>query len=43
MDVLFGIIGMVRVWCDVMVSAACIFNNGGRYESSMAGFQSMAE
>ena len=38
---LVGIIGVVRVWCDVMVSAAGINNNGGSCDSSVAGFQNI--
>ena len=40
-DVLFGIIGVVMKWCDIMVSAAGIINNDSRCESSMARFQDM--
>ena len=39
--VLFGIIGVVRVWCDIMVSAADNINNCGRCEIAMARFQDM--
>ena len=39
---LFGIIRVVRVWCDIMVSATILYNNGGRLEGSVAGFQKLA-
>ena len=40
-SVLFGIIGVVRMWCDIMIIAAGFVNNDSRCESSMAEFQDM--
>ena len=37
--VLFSIIGVVAVWCDILVSAAGIINNGCSINCSMAGLQ----
>ena len=39
LDVLFSIIRVVGVWCDILVSAAGFINNGCSYECSMAGLQ----
>ena len=36
---LFSIIGVVRVWCDILVSAAGFNNNGCSFQCSMAGLQ----
>ena len=41
-DVLFGIIGAVRVWCDIMASAASFINIDSRCENLLAGFQNQA-
>ena len=40
--VLFSIIRLVRVWCDIVVSAVALINNGCRFECSVAGFQDKA-
>ena len=40
-DVLFGIIAVIRVWFDVMVSAAGFNNINSRCENSITGFQHM--
>ena len=37
--VLFSIIGVVGVRCDILVSAAGFINNGCSFECSMAGLQ----
>ena len=40
--VLFDIIRVMRVWCDIVVSAAVLINNGCRFECLAAGFQDKA-
>ena len=40
--VLFGIIQAIRVWCDIMVGAADINNNGGNLKYTVTGFKDMA-
>ena len=40
--VLFGNIGVIRKWCDIMVSAAGFVNNGGKLECLVTDFQDMA-
>ena len=40
--VLFSNIQAVRVWCDILFSAAGIIHNGGRCKSLVAGLQDMA-
>ena len=40
--VLFGIIQVVRVWCDIIVGAADIINNGGNLKYTVTGFKDMA-
>ena len=37
--VLFSIIGVMAVWCDILVSAAGFINNGCSINCSMAGLQ----
>ena len=39
---LFGVIQVVRGWCDIVVSAAVSINNGCRFECSVAGLQDKA-
>ena len=41
-DVLFSIIRVVRVWCDIVVSAVALINNGCMLECSVAVFQDKA-
>ena len=36
-DVLLNIIRVVRVWCDILVSAAGFIKDGGMFEYSEAG------
>ena len=40
--VLFGIIGVVRKWCDIVASAAGFISNGGKLEYLVTDFQDMA-
>ena len=40
--VLFDIIRVMRVWCDIVVSAVALINNGCRFECSVAGLQDKA-
>ena len=40
-SVSFSIIGVVRMWRDIVVSEAGFINNNGRCEIAMAGFQDM--
>ena len=39
---LVSVIQVVRVWCDIVVSAAVSINNGCRFECSVAGLQDKA-
>ena len=41
--VLFSIISVVRVWCDIVVSAVALINNGCRFECLVPGFQDKAK
>ena len=40
--VLFGIIQAMRVWCDVIVGAADINNNGSNLKYTVTGYNDMA-